>query len=91
MISRIILAALDRLFIILLTGTTKLGMSEFVQDRLHPYRVNTLTHPRNRFNQQPSLLVVYGVHAQKIINHFVQNNGPDIFQHDNTRPHTTRK
>ena len=58
---------------------------------LRPYRVNALTHPRNRFNQQPLFLVVYGVHAQKIVNHFVQNNGPDIFQHDKARPHTTRK
>ena len=58
---------------------------------LRPYRVHALTHPRNRFNQQPLLFVVYGVHPQKIINHFVQNNGPDIFQHDNARPHTTRK
>ena len=57
---------------------------------LRPYRVNTLIHPHNRFNQQLFLLV-YGVHAQKIINHFVQNNGPDIFQYDNARPHTTRK
>ena len=31
MISHIILAALDKLFIILWTGTTELGMSEFVQ------------------------------------------------------------
>ena len=58
---------------------------------LRPYRVNTLFHPRNRFNQQPLLLGVYGVHAQKIVNHFMQNNGPGIFQHDNARPHTTRK
>ena len=58
---------------------------------LRPYRVNTLIHPRNRFNQQPLLLGVYGVHAQKIVNHFMQNNGPGIFQHDNARPHTTRK
>ena len=58
---------------------------------LRHYRVNTLTHPHMRFNQQPLLLGVYGVHAQKILNHFIQNNGPDIFQHDNARPHTTRK
>ena len=32
MISRIISAALDSLFITLLTGTAELGMSEFVQD-----------------------------------------------------------
>ena len=36
---------------------------------LRPYRVNTSIHQRNRFNQQPLLLSVYGVHAQKIINH----------------------
>ena len=34
----------------------------------------TLTHPRNRFNQQPKLLGLYGVHTQKIINLFIQNN-----------------
>ena len=39
---------------------------------LRPYRVNTSIHSRNRFNQQPLLLGVYGVHAQKIINHFMQ-------------------
>ena len=27
---------------------------------LRHYRVNTLIHPRNRFNQQPLLLSVYG-------------------------------
>ena len=53
---------------------------------LRPRRVNTLIHPRNRFNQQPLLLGVYGVHAQKIINNFMQNNGPGIFLHDNARP-----
>ena len=48
MISRINMGALDRLFIILITGTTELGMSEFVQrpgraivTTLRPYRVNT--------------------------------------------------
>ena len=51
---------------------------------LRPYRINTLTHPRNRFK-------LYGAYAQKIISHFLQNNGPGIFQHDNARPHTTRK
>ena len=45
---------------------------------LRPYRVNTLIHPHNRFNQQPLLLGVYEVHAQKIINHFMQNNGSGI-------------
>ena len=45
---------------------------------LRPYSVNTLIHPRNRFYWQP-LLGVYGVYAQKIINHFMQNNGPGIF------------
>ena len=34
---------------------------------------------------------LYGVHAQMIISHFVQINGPGIFQHENARPHTTRK
>ena len=58
---------------------------------LRPYRVNTLTHPRNRFKRQPLLLVFTEVNAQKIISHFVQNNGPDIFQHKNARSHTTRK
>ena len=48
---------------------------------LPPYRFNMLTYPSNRFNQQPLLLGVYGVHAQKTINHFMQNNGPGIFQH----------
>ena len=58
---------------------------------LRPYHVNTLIHPRNSFNQQLLLLRVYRVHAQKIINHFMQNNRPGIFQHDNAWPHTTRK
>ena len=39
---------------------------------LRPYHVNTLNHPRNHFNQQPLLLGVYGVHAQKIINQLMQ-------------------
>ena len=56
----------------------------------HTYRVNTLTHPRNPFYQQQLLLGVYGVHAQTILNPFMQNKGPDIFQHDNARPHTMR-
>ena len=58
---------------------------------LRPYHVDTLTHPRSRFNQLPLFLGVYRVHAQKILNDFMQNNGPDIFHHDNARPHTTRK
>ena len=58
---------------------------------LRPYRVNTLTNPHSRFTQQPLLLSVYGVHAQKILNYFIQKNGNDILQHDNARPHTTRK
>ena len=57
---------------------------------LRPYHVNTLTHPRSRFNQQPLLLGIYGVHAQKILN-YLANCEPDIFQHDNARLHTTRK
>ena len=36
---------------------------------LRPYQVNTFTHPRSRFNQQPLLLSIYGVHAQKIVTH----------------------
>ena len=56
-----------------------------------PYRFDALTHPHRRFNQQPLLLGVYGADAQKILNHFMQNNGPDIFQHGNARPHTARK
>ena len=39
---------------------------------LSPYHVNTLINLRNRFNQQPLFFGVYGVHAQKIINHFMQ-------------------
>ena len=39
---------------------------------LRPYRVNTSIHPRNGFNQQPLFFGVYGVAAQKIINHFMQ-------------------
>ena len=46
---------------------------------------------RNRFNQQPLLLGIYRVQAQKIINHIMQSNGPGIFQHDNARPYTTDK
>ena len=42
---------------------------------LRPYHVNTLTHPHSRFNQQPFLLGVYGVHAQKILKHFMQKKG----------------
>ena len=38
-----------------------------------------------------SIACLYGVHAQMIISHFVQNNGPGICQHENARPHTTRK
>ena len=58
---------------------------------LRPYHVNTLTRPRNSFNQQPLLLGIFGAHAHKIINYFKQTNGPGIIQHDNARPHTTRK
>ena len=57
---------------------------------LRHYRVDTLTHQRKRFKRQPLLLVFTG-YAQKIIRRFVQNNGPDIFQHGNARSHTTRK
>ena len=56
---------------------------------LRPYHVNTLTRPPNCFYQQQLLLGVYGVHAQMVINHIMQNNGPDIFQHDNVRLQTT--
>ena len=45
---------------------------------LRHYRVNTLTLPHSRFNKQPLLLGVYGVHAQNILNHFMQKKGPDI-------------
>ena len=58
---------------------------------LRSYLVNTLTHTRDRFKRQQALLGFTGVHAHKTISHFVQNNGPGIFQHDNTRPHTTRE
>ena len=57
---------------------------------LRSYRVNMLTHPRNRLNGN-TFCSSLRVHAHKIISHFVQNNGPGIFQRDNTRPHTTRK
>ena len=67
MISRINLNALDRLFIILQTGATELGMSNFVQrpgrasvTTLQSYRVNTLTHPRNRFKRKSLLFVFTG-------------------------------
>ena len=40
----------------------------------------------NLMNQYKSLLGVYGVHAQKIIYHFMQKNGPDIFRQDNVIP-----
>ena len=49
---------------------------------LRPYRVNTPIHPRNRFNQQP-LLPFTGF----ITNYFIRITD----QHDNARPHTTRK
>ena len=39
---------------------------------LRPYHVKTLTQPCSRFNQQPLLLGVYGVHAQKILNHLAK-------------------
>ena len=37
-----------------------------------PYHVNTFTHPRSRFNAQPLLLGIYGVHAQKILSHLAK-------------------
>ena len=52
---------------------------------LRPYHVNTLTHPRICFYQQQLLLGVYRVHVQTVINHFMQNNGSEIFQHGNVR------
>ena len=58
---------------------------------LGTYGISTLNNPRNRFNQQPLLLVVYGVNAQKIIIYFMRNKGPGIFQHDNARPHKMRQ
>ena len=39
---------------------------------LRPYHVNAFTHSRSRFNQQPLLLGIYGVHAQKILNHLAK-------------------
>ena len=39
---------------------------------LRPYHVSTFTHSRSRFNQQPLLLGIYGVHAQKILNHLAK-------------------
>ena len=88
MIPHVILAALDRLLMI---GTTVLRLS--VRARPGSARVSryTLTHPRNRFNQQPLLLSLYGVRAQKINDHFIQNNGPGIFKNDSARLHTTCK
>ena len=46
---------------------------------LRPYSVNALTHPRNRFKTATIIARPYGVHAQKIISHFVQNNGLAFF------------
>ena len=54
---------------------------------LRAYRVNSPT----LFKTATIIARLYGVHVQKIISHFVQNNGPSIFQHDNARPHTIRK
>ena len=78
-------------FMILLTGTTVLRLSESLQDNISSLSCSTLTHPCNRFNQQPLLLGLYGVHVQKISDHFIQNNAPGIFYHDTARFHTTRK
>ena len=39
---------------------------------LRPYHVNTLTHPRSRFNQQPLLLGAYRDYAQKNLNHLAK-------------------
>ena len=58
---------------------------------LRPFRVYTLTHPRNRFKRQPLLLVFTGFIQKMIISHFVQNNGRGIFMHNNARPNKTRK
>ena len=55
---------------------------------LGPYRVNA---PILSFLTVTIIACLYQVHAQRIISHFLQNNGPDIFQHDNARPHTTCK
>ena len=54
------------------------------------YRLITLTPRRKCFYQQPLLVGIYGVHAQMIINRFMQNNGPGIFHHENAMPHKTR-
>ena len=37
-----------------------------------PYHANTFTHTRSRFNQHPLLLGIYGVHAQKVLNHLAK-------------------
>ena len=58
---------------------------------LRPYLGNTLTHQRNRFKTVAIIAHRYRVHAHKLISHLMQNNGPSFFQHDNARPHTTRK
>ena len=39
---------------------------------LRHYLVNTFSHRRSRFNQQPLLLGIYGVRAQKILNHLAK-------------------
>ena len=39
---------------------------------LRLYHVNTFTHTRSRFNEQPLLLGIYGVHAQKILSHLAK-------------------
>ena len=47
--------------------------------------------PTLSFQTAKIIARLYGIHAQMIISHFVQNNRPGIFHHDNARPHTTRK
>ena len=39
---------------------------------LRHYHVNTFSHLCSRFNQQLLLLGIYGVHAQKILNHLAK-------------------
>ena len=39
---------------------------------LRPFHVNTLTHQRSRFNQQPLMIGVYGAHSLKIHNNLAK-------------------
>ena len=74
MISRFILAALDTTIHFLMNRYNKTGYVR-VHARpgcarvttLRPYRVNMLTHPRNRFKRQPSLLVFTGFMHKRLL------------------------